>query len=115
MKKMTRVDALNLAITALEDNADAVEILTNIRDTITKANSRKSDKPTKTQRENAEVKEKIMAQITREGVRCGEIAKALDLSGQKVSALLRQLKEEGRVITREGEKRVTLFALPDEG
>ena len=36
-KTITRVDALNLAIAALSDNADAVEVLTSIRDTIAKA------------------------------------------------------------------------------
>lgn len=114
-KNITRVDALNLAISALSDNTDAVEVLTNIRDSIAKANTRCSDKPTKAQIENAAIKDEILKHITAEGVRCGDIAKALDLSGQKVSALLRQLKDEGRIITREGEKRVTLFALPSEG
>ena len=66
-KNITRVDALNLAIAALSENADAVEVLTSIRDTIAKANSRKSDKPTKTQVENAGIKAELLTHITAEG------------------------------------------------
>ena len=114
-KNITRVDALNLAIAALSDNTDAVEVLTSIRDTISKANSRKSDKPTKTQVENAGIKAQLLTHLTREGVRCGDLAAAVGISGQKCSALLSQLVKDGQARKVEGAKRVTLFALPDEG
>ena len=114
-KNITRVDALNLAIAALSDNTDAVEVLTSIRDTISKANSRKSDKPTKTQVENAGIKAQIAAMLTSEGIRCGDIATAVGISGQKASALLSQMVREGTCRKVEGAKRVTLFALPSEG
>ena len=114
-KTITRVDALNLAIAALSDNADAVEVLTSIRDTIAKANSRKSDKLTKTQVENAGIKAQLTTYLTTEGVRCGDLAAAVGISGQKCSALLAQMVREGTAVKREGAKRVTLFALPSEG
>jgi len=131
-KNITRVDALNLAITALTDAymsddapdalgvdcttcKDAVEVLTSIRDTITKANSRKSDKPTKTQVENAGIKAELLTHITADGVRCGDLAAAVGISGQKASALLSQMVHEGTCRKVEGAKRVTLFALPAEG
>ena len=95
-KTITRVDALNLAITALSDNTDVVEVLTSIRDTISKANSRKSDKPTKTQVENAAIKTQLLAHLTHEGVRCGDLATAVGISGQKCSALLSQLVKDGQ-------------------
>lgn len=114
-KNITRVEALNLAIAALTDNADAVEVLTTIRDSIAKANSRKSDKPTKTQVENAGIKAQLATHLTAEGVRCGDLAAAVGISGQKCSALLAQMVREGTAVKREGAKRVTLFALPTEG
>ena len=60
-KNITRVEALNLAIAALTDNTDAVEVLTTIRDSIAKANTRKSDKPTKNQQANMDIKSRLIA------------------------------------------------------
>lgn len=72
-------------------------------------------KPTKIQRENADVKARILEYLTHtlEGLRCGVIAKELNISSQKCSALLTQLVKSGEVVKREGEKRVTLFLLPE--
>ena len=77
-KNITRVDALNTAIDMITNTielngsgdpdeaklTETVEVLTSIRDTITKANSRKSDKPTKTQVENAGIKAELLTHIT---------------------------------------------------
>ena len=59
-KNITRVDALNTAIEALSDNTTVVEVLTAIRDSIVKANSRRSDKPTKAQVEAAALRAKVV-------------------------------------------------------
>ena len=112
MTKITYIDALNAALTC--DLSDEIkEKLTALKEQLTKRNTAKSGKPTKTQRENVEVKERIREYLTHtlQGLRAGEIAKELDLSCQKVSALLKQMKDEGVVVTREGEKRTTLFLL----
>ena len=128
-KNITRVDALNTAIDMITNTielngsgdpdeaklTETVEVLTSIRDTISKANSRKSDKPTKTQVENAGIKAELLTHITAEGVRCGDLAAAVGISGQKASALLSQMVREGTCRKVEGAKRVTLFALPAEG
>jgi len=114
MTKITYIDALNAALTC--DLSDEIkEKLTALKEQLTKRNTAKSGKPTKTQRENVEVKERIRECLTHtlQGLRAGEIAKELDLSCQKVSALLKQMKDEGVVVTREGEKRTTLFLLPE--
>lgn len=114
MTKITYIDALNAALTC--DLSDEIkEKLTALKEQLTKRNTAKSGKPTKTQRENVEVKERIRECLTHtlQGLRAGEIAKELDLSCQKVSALLKQMKDEGVVTTREGEKRTTLFLLPE--
>ena len=113
MKKMTRIEALTLAITALTDNTEAVEVLTTIRDSIAKANSRKSDKPTKAQVANMDVKSRLIA-IMGDGNRytVAELVKAFDneFSSQKLSALLRQLILSGDVV-REEDKRKAVFRL----
>ena len=114
MKNITYIDAINAALTADLSN-EVKDKLTALRDQIAKRNTTKSDKPTKTQRENAEVKARILECLTHtlQGLRCGEIANEIGISGQKCSALLSQLVKSGEVVKREGEKRVTLFLLPE--
>ena len=113
-KNITYIDAINAALTADLSN-EVKDKLTALRDQIAKRNATKSDKPTKTQRENAEVKARILECLTHtlQGLRCGEIANEIGISGQKCSALLSQLVKSGEVVKREGEKRVTLFLLPE--
>ena len=114
MTKITYIDALNAALTC--DLSDEIkEKLTALKEQLVKRNTAKSDKPTKTQRENAEVKAELLTHITAEGVRCGDLAAAVGISGQKASALLSQMVREGTCRKVEGAKRVTLFALPSEG
>ncbi len=113
-KNITYIDAINAALTADLSN-EVKDKLIALRDQIAKRNATKSDKPTKTQRENAEVKARILECLTHtlQGLRCGEIANEVGISGQKCSALLSQLVKSGEVVKREGEKRVTLFLLPE--
>lgn len=113
-KNITYIDAINAALTADLSN-EVKDKLTALRDQIAKRNATKSDKPTKTQRENTEVKARILECLTHtlQGLRCGEIANEIGISGQKCSALLSQLVKSGEVVKREGEKRVTLFLLPE--
>jgi len=131
-KNITRVDALNLAITALTDAymsndapdtlgvdcatcKDAVEVLTSVRDTISKANSRKSDKPTKAQVENAALRAKVLALMDTTPRTVSEVM-ALDpdgigsLTNQKVSALLNSAVATGEVV-KTVEKRKSYFRL----
>lgn len=132
-KNITRVEALNLAITALtnaymSDEApdtlgvdcaiceDAVEVLTSIRDSISKANSRKSDKPTKTQIENAALRAKVLALMDNTTPRTVSEVMALDpdgigaLNNQKVSSLLNSAVATGEVV-KTVEKRKSYFRL----
>ena len=110
--KMTYAVALNNAINLTE--GETRETLERLLESINKRNASKSStgKPTKTQRENMEVKAQIVEFLRgSEPVQCGAIATELGLSGQKVSALLRQLCESGEVVKTEGPKRVSLFAI----
>lgn len=121
-KKMTYTTAIENAITAITkldcstfNRDETVEKLTALKDQLMKRNASKSTKPTKTQRENIEIKAQIKEFLTHtlQGLRCSEIASELDISGQKCSALLKQLVDAGEVIRREDKKQITLFLLPE--
>ena len=74
-------------------------------------------KATKTQEENVEIKSEILAVLTSEGATVTEIqaksATLSDLSNQRVSALLRQLIAEGKVV-KTTDKKKSYFALTVE-
>lgn len=112
----TYIDALNEVLSTCTLSDQCEDKLIALRETIAKRNASKSSagKPTKTQRENVEVKERIREFLTHtlQGVRCGDIATACGISGQKCSALLSQMVKAGEVVKRE-EKRVALFLLPE--
>ncbi len=114
MTKMTYVDALNTVLTSCTLTDEVADKLTALRDSIIKRNTAKGGekKPTKTQRENEGVKDTIREFLshTLQGVKCGDVATACGISGQKASALLKQMVDAGEVVKRE-EKRVSLFLL----
>ena len=91
---MTYVDALTVAIEMMNDEAVA-EKLTALREQVAK--KRTSTKPTKRQVENGAIKASILDILdAEEGMTVTEIVKAIgdeNLTGQRVSALLRQMGE----------------------
>lgn len=107
---MTYVDALNVAIEALD--GEVAEKLTALREQV--ARKRTSSKPTKTQIENEAVKTEILHVLAEayEPMTCGEVNKALEggYNPQKISALLRQLIAGGKVV-KSTEKKVSRFEL----
>lgn len=113
MNKMTNAMALEIAINAVE-NAEAKAKLEKMLAQTLKKNSA-DRKPTATQTENIALKEAILASmsvdvkytITDIMKNCEAVA---ELSNQRVSALVRQLKEEGQLI-REEIKRKAYFSL----
>jgi len=123
---ITRVDALNSAITILsdmdgingnEDNAPVIAVLTSIRDSIAKQNAYKPEHktPTKVQVANEGFKGEILVFLSDgKHATVSEIIKGVaSLNGettQKVSALMRLLKLEGKV-DKETVKGKTLFFL----
>ena len=79
-----------------------------------KKSASKSDKPTATQKANAELKDKILAEMeVDKAYTISEMLKALpscaDLSNQKVSAVMKQLVEAGLVVRSE-DKRKAYFS-----
>lgn len=102
MTKMTYAEAINLAIEG-NLNDEAIERLNALKAQLAKRNSSGAlKKPTKTQRENEDLKVKILDMLTEEvdGMTATEIASALAVTVQKASALLSQMgteKGDGRV------------------
>lgn len=105
-KKMTKKDYFNtlLAIEDVKTNQALVDFINNELDLLARKNSSKSDKPTATQKANEKLKELILAEM---GANPNKLYTATDLmkilqgfvdyevSNQKVSAIMRQLGENG--------------------
>ena len=119
MEKMTNSKALAIAIETLGEtvSAEVIEKLTNIKASIDKKNSAER-KPTATQTENVAFKSAIVdylgtcdkAQTISDIMKgCAELS---DLTNQRVSAIVRQLKDDGIVI-REEIKRKAYFSLAE--
>lgn len=118
MEKMTNVKAIDYVIANCEIPVEVAEKLGKMRDQFVKKNSGER-KPTANQTENVGYKQAIV-----DGMELGkkytitdltkEISAIADLSNQRVSALVRQLIEDGLVIRTE-EKRKAYFELADLG
>jgi DNA-binding transcriptional ArsR family regulator len=106
MTKMTYVNALDVAIVAVADNAEVAEKLTALRAQIAKKNTAER-KPTKTQVANDALKGQIVDALD-EGVTASEVAEKFGISNQKASALLTALVKDG-LVERYVEKRKAYF------
>jgi len=106
MTKMTYVNAIDNAING-NLTEETIEKLTALKAQLVKRASGER-KPTKAQKENEGVKSEILAVLSTEGKQCKDIAEAVGISGQKCSALLKQLVDGG-VAEKYTEKRVTYF------
>lgn len=112
MTKMTYAMAIDSAING-NVTEEVREKLEALKGQLAKRNSG-NRKPTKTQRENEGLKESILAYLEENGVkRASEVGEAFDISGQKASALLKQLVDCGAV-AKYAEKRVTYFKVAEE-
>lgn len=113
MEKMTNAKALNYVIANCEVPADVKEKLEKMLEQVQKKNSAER-KPTATQKENVDLKVAIL-----DGMEVGKqytisdlmksVPAVADLTNQRVSALVRQLKDEGLVV-REEIKRKAYFS-----
>ena len=111
--KMTYVKALEIAIKAVEDNKEVAEKLEALKASVAKKNSAER-KPTATQKANEGYKTAIL-EFMEVGKKytitdlMKEVVELADLSNQRVSALVRQLKEE-ELVERTEEKRKAYFS-----
>ena len=118
MTKITNAMALVKAIEvlgAIEGCAEYVEKLENMKASLEKKASYKSDKPTAKQTENVGFKADIVAYLrTVDKATITDLIKNVpslaDLSNQRVSAIVRQLKEDG-ILDRTEEKRKAYFSV----
>ena len=110
--KMTYVKALEIAMKSVEDNKEVYEKLEALKESISKKNSAER-KPTATQKANEEYKKAILS-FMEVGKKytiselMKEVVELADLSNQRVSALVRQLKDSG-LVERTEEKRKAYF------
>ena len=102
MEKMTNVKAIDYVVVNFGEElpTEVAEKLTAIKASFErKATNRK---PTKVQEANVELKNAIVEVLTAEGATVSEIMGKADvfagLSNQKVSALLKQLVDEGKAV-----------------
>ena len=111
--KMTYAKALEIAMKAVEDNKEVTEKLEALKESISKKNSAER-KPTATQKANEEYKKAILS-FMEVGKKytiselMKEVVELADLSNQRVSALVRQLKDSG-LVERTEEKRKAYFS-----
>ena len=111
--KMTYVKALEIAMKAVEDNKEVTEKLEALKESISKKNSAER-KPTATQKADEEYKKAILS-FMEVGKKytiselMKEVVELADLSNQRVSALVRQLKDSG-LVERTEEKRKAYFS-----
>lgn len=116
-KKMTKRDYFNelLTIAEVKENKAMVDFINHELELLEKKNASKSSTETKTQKENASIKENLLNEMA-SGVKYTisdmqkELACCKELTNQKISALLRQLIAEGEV-KRTEDKRKAYFSL----
>ena len=112
MTKMTYVQAIDNAIngTITDEVREKLEVL---KAQLNKRNSAER-KPTKAQKENEALKAEVVEFLRGAdgGVQCKEIASHFEVSGQKMSALLKQLVDGG-IVEKYSEKRVTYFKVAE--
>lgn len=113
MEKMTNVSALTYVLENCELPQNVIDKLTKMKETFQKKNASGSNgKPTKTQIENEIHKEEILNFLeTVERATITEIMKGLpiELSNQKVSAVVKLLINDNKVVRIE-EKRKAYFS-----
>ena len=117
MEKMTNVKAINYVLENAELPTEVAEKLEKMKEQFVKKNS-KERKPTANQTENMGFKSDILEYLaTVDSATITDLMKNIpalaELSNQRVSAIVRQLKESGEVV-REEIKRKAYFSLPSE-
>ena len=116
-KKLTKKDRFNqlLAVAEVVDNKELVEFINHEIELLNKKASNK--KATKNQEENVGIKAEILNTLTEVGVTVTELMTKSEVLGsyqnQKITALLKQLKDEGKVV-KTYDKKKAYFALPSE-
>lgn len=115
--KITKAQMLTMikAVDGVATNPDMVAFIDHEIELLEKKSANK--KPTKAQAENESVKAEILEVLTHEGATVTDIQKKSEvlgeLSNQRVSALLRQLVEVGKVV-KTVDKKKSFFSLASD-
>ena len=115
--KVTKKDRFNqlLAIEEVKNNEGLVEFINHEIELLDKKASNK--KATKNQEENVGIKAEILNTLSEVGVTVTDLMAKSEVLGQyqnqKITALLKQLKDEGKVV-KTYDKKKAYFALPSE-
>lgn len=113
MTKMTYAQAIDFAINGTI-NEEVVEKLEALKVQLSKRSTSKKGM-TKTQKENEVLKGQMVEFLATNGAkRATEVGSAFGISGQKASALLKQLVEAGQVVKLIDKKVVTFDVAEDE-
>ena len=115
--KVTKRERFEQIKALVSDNAELVAFIDHEIELLNKKNSR-SGKPTKTQVENESIKAQIISVLERinKPVTVTQLlaeSEFAGLSNQRVSALLTQLRKNGKVV-RTVEKKVAFYSIADE-
>ena len=116
-KKLTKKDHFTalLALAEVQENQTLVDFINHELELLSKKNTA-DRKPTAAQKENEGIKEIILAALTNEPTSITDLQKKdaslAKISNQKISALLRQLILDQKVVRTEDKKKA-LFALID--
>jgi predicted HTH transcriptional regulator len=106
--------ALNTADLTDEARTEMQTFLTHQVEILDNRKNSKSSKPTGKQLENEGFKNDILEMLAEGSKTCGELAKALGLSSQRCSALLRQLGDKGtKEVVKTFDKKVAYFSLAE--
>ena len=117
-KKMTKRDYYNalLALKEVKGNEELVKFINHELELLAKKNSAEK-KPTAVQIANENIKEVILETLKQNGgmMTISEMQKANaelgEMSNQRISALIRQLKEDGKVERIEGKRKAYFKAI----
>lgn len=111
----TKREFLNVVANGVT-NDDTVEFAKLEIEKMDNRNNARSEKPTKKQLENEEVKVKIVEVLNVVvGKTAADIAKEVEISTQKASSLCRQLVEDGKAKAEQGKKNKVYFAVATDG
>lgn len=112
-KKITKREMYEKIKAHLTDEAE-IKFIDHELELLAKKNSSEK-KPTKVQEENVGIKQVILDNLTEEGITISDLQKKVPelgaLSNQRISALMRQLKNDELVVKTE-DKRKSYFSLP---
>lgn len=112
-KKITKRQVINamLAEEVIKTNEAYTNFLNHEIELLDKKSS--SHKPTKTQEANVFIKDNILEVLTNaeEAMTATDIAKAVDVTVQKASSLLKQMIEDDKTVAKRLDKRKALFSV----